>query len=56
VIGLYVAEIDATTIASTPSLNFLAAAAARAGSPRSSSTTSSTGWPLSPPASLMRLK
>jgi len=48
--------MEATTMAMTPSLNFLALAAARDGSPRSSSKRISTGWPLMPPPSLIRLK
>src|SRR6266849_7576789 len=54
--GLYVAEVDALTMRIEPSASFFALAAARWGSPRSSSYAISTFWPLIPPASLMRLK
>src|SRR5678816_4641920 len=54
--GLYVAEVDALTMRIEPSASFFALAAARWGSPRSSSYAISTFWPLMPPASLVRLK
>ena len=54
--GLYVAEVDALIMRIEPSASFLALAAARCGSPRSSSYAISTFWPLIPPASFTRLK